>query len=244
VKSAPKVDEQLSRLMDLVVKKFITSWYCGINKSKNNTATSFESLVHSSSMHTLVTIVNMFEKQLDISNLCIRVFQETITHLKDYREFESLALPLSSYITENPSSNFSNIYTEEQAVKHLHDLSMKLLKRALPKQDRSSSMVVALLTEIMGSSVLLSVVNLISDPDYINQKIVAMSIDSENSLEEPPAKLIFPPVLPLISTKASTAKESSSSSQFYIKIVEARRLPAASINGKLYAHVICGIISI
>jgi hypothetical protein len=187
-------------------------------------------------MHTLVTLINLFEKQLDVSNLFLRICQEVIIHFREYREYDAMAMPLDAYFAENPTNHFAKFSTEEQTINYLRELAVKLVKRAVPKHDRSP-LIISLVGEIVGSTVLSSVVNMITDPDWINQRIVAMAIESERN-DESPAKTAFPPVLPLLS--ALEGVKDPTSSQFYIKIVEARRLPIKGNSGKLYAHVICG----
>lgn len=231
-RTVPSIDKQLTRLVDNVVGEFVTKWFDSLNLSRDST---FEVHIHNSLKHALILLINQLENA-DISNLFVRIFQAVIIHLREYREYEHLAIPLDRYLEEN--TPFSVLSTESQSLRFLHELSLRISKRLLPKYERSP-IALSFVAEILGSSIIFPIVQRISDPDWINQLIVTLSIDSEDAaVVTPGISSPLLPILPLVS-KASESKEATSR-QFYVKLVEARQLPVKSISGMIYGQVICG----
>lgn len=232
----PVIDEKLNILFDHIIKNFINTWYLGLNTSKDPL---FASSIHSSGKAALVKL-GILANGVELSNLCLRIFQQLIIHLREYRQFEVTSLPLQDYIKQNQDHHFGRLYTQEQTIQYLKKLSVKITQKglfafhsAVPEFD-NSPIIIAFVSEILCSTVLINLVNLISDPDFINRQILLYA-NQVVETEFIPDFAEIVPLPPVLKTKQEVQPR-----QFYIKIVEARRIPMKGLTGSVYCQVLCG----
>ncbi|KAJ3024038.1 sorting nexin 13 [Thoreauomyces humboldtii] len=115
-------------------------------------------------------------------------------------------------------------------IRHLRGVSMHLAVDLLPRADKSSPIVFEFVHEILATSVLLPIVDMCADPDWINKQIISYLKRKQAKAAIKKAKA---------AERAGTHLGGASQDEIYVKVLEARRLPTTSVNG-LYCAVTCG----
>ena len=162
------MDGTVNRFLDFLIRDFVDNWYDKVNKSQS---TEFQSQVRCS-MNMAFHNFNTFARKSSAVGAIMTVFQAMILHIREYREFELSSLPLPSFVSVNSSSPFSRLYTKSSIQIYLRSLSNLFVLKLLPKEDKSSHLILAILKEVMATSVFEPLVDLICDPDFINRMII------------------------------------------------------------------------
>ncbi|KAJ8324223.1 Sorting nexin-20 [Batrachochytrium dendrobatidis] len=163
-----QVMASIDKLISYIVRDFINGWYVKLNHSNSQ---EFPEAIHVSLREAFVTL-GLSASKMNPVNLVLAVIGVVLTHLREYKHFESTQLSLDEYIQQHPKSVFCRCSTPEQVNEHLRDLSMRISIHILPRADRSSSVVFGIVREILATTVLLSVVNKFSDPDWLNMTLL------------------------------------------------------------------------
>ncbi|KNC97986.1 hypothetical protein, variant [Spizellomyces punctatus DAOM BR117] len=231
---SPSVHNALEQFCGHIVRDFINNWYSNINHSGS---TDFPEAVHASVRHVFIKL-GTSTNEIRPTALALPVFQTIILHMREYRVFESSSLQLDEYLSRNPNSAFNLHRTKDQIFEHLRRLSMHLAVELLPRGDRCSPMVFAFVQEILATSVLLPIVEMCSDSDWINRQLLTFLRKSQASAVAMASKQTGSTGSPQPGLWAPSRKDSSGE-QVYVKVVEARRLPIADMYG-LYCSLLCG----
>ncbi|KAJ1559889.1 hypothetical protein HK405_008967, partial [Cladochytrium tenue] len=249
-----EVDAELTKFLNFFVRDFINNWYAPLNVSNSP---EFPSTIFTSMRQTLVTL-GFSVARMKLPAAFSSVSQSLIDHMREYKAFESSSLPLEVYLSRNPASPF-NQYSDPASIHQLlRQLSAHMIMTCLPRADRHSPVVFSFLREIMATSVLLSLVDLWSDPDYINQALVSYikgelkrKAEEEEELRRGgvSAGLEFDAAGEFsgagLHTRAPPNVVKSASSdptgdQLLIKVVEARHMPATGAGGAFYCALQVG----
>ncbi|TPX73911.1 hypothetical protein CcCBS67573_g04810 [Chytriomyces confervae] len=158
-----------SRLISLIVKDFIKSWYEAINLSHSD---EFPNAV-TASLHSAFLTLGEAAAKTKVVHIVSPITQTLIRHIYEYRILETSTLPLDVYLERNPRSSFNRYVDAKETNKFLRKLSAHIISVILPKQDSESPVVFSILREIVATSVLGGIVDTYSDPDYINQALIA-----------------------------------------------------------------------
>ncbi|KAJ3242009.1 sorting nexin 13 [Chytriomyces hyalinus] len=176
-----------SRLISLIVKDFVKSWYEAINLSHSD---EFPNAV-TASLHSAFLTLGEAAAKTKVVHIVSPITQTLIRHIYEYRVLETSALPLDVYLERNPRSSFNRYLNRflfavsliiymilryvdaKESNKFLRKLSAHIISAILPKQDSESPVVFSILREIVATSVLGGIVDTYSDPDYINQALIA-----------------------------------------------------------------------
>ncbi|KAH6576349.1 hypothetical protein BASA60_004549 [Batrachochytrium salamandrivorans] len=164
----PKVCASMDRLISFIVRDFINGWYAKLNHSNSP---EFPDAVHGSLREAFSTL-GLSASRINPADLILALIGTILSHLREYKNFEASQLPLDEYMEQHPTSIFNKCATTEQINQHLRDLSMRIAIHALPRADRSSPLVFGIVREIVGTTVLLPLVNKFSDPDWLNGAIL------------------------------------------------------------------------
>lgn len=179
------VDGAIGDLLDLVVTIFIDSWYKNISDHEG---------FQGSLRNELWNIVEAFKSHLaetDIAELVfIKILPMINLHFKDYSadsapllsnyQLESkLKVVRSSGKTLHKGVSLStNKLNFEQEKAYLRKITAKLLALVLTEGERQNSVVSLVLREILASTVLFNVVEMLAEGDFVNQMIVKFMGDS------------------------------------------------------------------
>ncbi|KAI9333424.1 PXA domain-containing protein [Obelidium mucronatum] len=232
-----KIESSLNRLISLIIRDFILSWYSAINYSKSDEfATSIDSALH----HGLITF-GFAASKTKVVNAVSPITQTLIRHIYEYRDFEASSLPLEVYLERNPQSSFHKYADSRESNKFLRRISAHIVMSIMPKADRESPVVFSLLREIVGTSVLGNLVETYSDPDYINklligyvkeqEKLAAAQATADSSSGT--SDVLRPISIP---KPVKSTVRSINGDQLFLKVVEAKQLPLGQ--GSVFCRVI------
>ncbi|ORY44516.1 PXA-domain-containing protein [Rhizoclosmatium globosum] len=227
-----KIDEALDRLIHLILKDFVLSWYNPINYSKSD---EFANSVQSS-LHSGLATFGFAAAKTKIVNAISPISQTLIRHIYEYRHFEASSLPLEAYLDKHPLSTFHKYSDSKETNKFLRRISAHIVMATMPKSDRESPVVFSLMREIVATSVLGSIVESYSDPDYLNQLLIGYIRDQQKLAAQRAAQegstsyQLSNNPKPLKSTVRNGYGD-----QLFIKIVEAKHLPLGQ--GSIFCRI-------
>ncbi|KAJ3093138.1 sorting nexin 13 [Quaeritorhiza haematococci] len=232
----PAIEESMGRLLDYIVRDFINNWYNGLNHSGSP---EFPATVRTS-LRLAIVQSGIEARRTNLTAAVLPIFRTLILHVREYRYYESLGCSLDEYIRQHPQSSYGHHLKKETTYAHLRNLSTLIVQSVLPKVDKQSPLVFSFCREIMATSVLLPMLETFSDPDWINQTIVARAHAAaakagESGLEVAqqgsPEKRTR--------TRSNHMPGAPPSDEFYVKVVEARNVPTHGMSG-FYCVVLCG----
>ncbi|XP_050689784.1 sorting nexin-13-like [Eriocheir sinensis] len=175
------IDEQLQSVVSLVVRDFVLNWYTDLSGHH-----AFLGQLHRSLQHSLVVLANRCKSMDWVGYLTTRLVDDIASHLRLFREARSALArtgksgreELIDQFFEREAEKEKDICRDEVCLKpdaekdYLSDLAEILLYYILPPEDFSNAPLCAAVLEILVSSVVLPLVTLVSDPDYINTLII------------------------------------------------------------------------
>ncbi|KAJ3323955.1 hypothetical protein HDV06_000931 [Boothiomyces sp. JEL0866] len=165
---SPELEAVLNKFISNIVRDFINGWYNNLNVSKK---TDFPDAVHSAIFDSFVTLGNSARK-INPTNLILSTMESVIQHVKEYREFDLSGLDMQDYLKVKPESRFNRFNSRKAIVDHLCEQSMKLIIHILPRADRNSPALFAIVQEIVGTTVLLPIIDKITNPAFINESLL------------------------------------------------------------------------
>ncbi|TPX56108.1 hypothetical protein PhCBS80983_g04783 [Powellomyces hirtus] len=216
-------------LVDHIMRDFIDNWFQNINHSRSP---AFPQAVREALEHGFLKLKDSLSTTRLTPQIILPVFQRVIAHLREYRALEASTLGLAEYQNRNPKSPFNAHRNRDDVISHLRVISMLLAVELLPRADKSSPVVFEFANEILATSVLLPIVEMCSDPDWINQQLVSYLKRKQKKAAAKAAKAREGPG-PAFLPGATVEDE------IYVKVLEARKLPLAGVND-LYCSVLCG----
>jgi sorting nexin-25 len=182
---SPVVTQSIDKLIGLVLRDFVNSWYSGISRRP-----TFTNEVDRAIRASLASILEKVE-DLDIVGIAVsRIVPMVTTHMNDFYEAERTVRgkKLTRNVTESdeldlaiaakfkngklhPAASlaFSDTKTVQQA--HLRSIVMRLVPNVLPPNMTTSPAVTALIKELVTCAVLFPVVQILAEPDTWNQLI-------------------------------------------------------------------------
>ena len=81
-------------------------------------------------------------------------------------------MPLESYLRKHPESSFSRLATMESRYNYLKPLANILIEKNIIKSERTSTILHGFLNELLATNILNSIVEVLSDPDFLNQQLL------------------------------------------------------------------------
>ncbi|KAI9094978.1 PXA domain-containing protein [Phlyctochytrium arcticum] len=221
----PVISSALNGFINHIVRDFVNNWYQNINHSKSS---DFPDAVFTTLRHSLLKL-GVCAKDVRVASLSLPIYQSVVEHMREYRNFEKSSLPLDEYLAGNAISPFHKLRERTDIINHIRALSMQLTVEILPRAERSSPMVFNFVHEVLATSVLLPIVDMCSDSDWINRQMIAY-------LQKKEAK---------VTAKHLAAQEISKESPYegdhiYVKVLEARGLPVIDAS-EVYCTLLCGV---
>lgn len=186
----PAIDDPLSEVLNYVLRDYVYTWYLGLSTDEAFTD-HIRDLVHQ-------VIINFSSRANGVDwvqYLTIQLVDDFASHLRLFRQAQTkLKLKKNNAADGNAKapdllSLFFNLETtmeqkllcrdlvcisKEREMEYLQHLGEVLLYLLLPPDDFHNKVMRVFLRELLVNTVLLPVINLVSDPDYINQTIVWM----------------------------------------------------------------------
>jgi sorting nexin-25 len=184
---SPVVTQGIDKLIGLVQRDFVNSWYGAISRRP-----TFTNEVDRAIRASLASLLEDVER-LDIVGVTVsRVVPMVTTHMNDFYEAERTVRgkKLTRNVTESdeldlaiaakfrngklhPAASlaFADTKTVQQA--HLRNIVVRLLPRLLPADMTTSPAVTALIKELVTCAVLFPVIQILAEPDTWNQLIAS-----------------------------------------------------------------------
>ncbi|KAJ3025428.1 UNVERIFIED_CONTAM: sorting nexin 13 [Siphonaria sp. JEL0065] len=233
------IEPALSRFVKHICADFVESWFSQINYSKSD---EFTNSVEAAIRHGLCAFGAAASKT-KVTTVASPVAQTIVRHIDEYRAFETAALPLQLYLERNPHSPFHKYADSKETNKFLRRISAHIVMSIMPKADRESPVVFSFLREIVATSVLGSLVETYSDPDYINKSLIeyvkeqqkAASVQLE-ALDSASPENVAGPKLNNIPKPVKSAVRSVNGDQLFLKIVEAKQMPLGQ--GSVFCRIL------
>ncbi|CAN8012534.1 unnamed protein product, partial [Ixodes pacificus] len=157
------VDARLNEILDLCIRDFVLPWYRQLVPDHQ----CFCMLLRSEMWRVLRNIKERCHKMDDVKLLTDHMVRRLQSHLRAAR----LASGRSGEKRPFPLSPF--LETPEKELDHLRQVSDFLLALLLPSEYALCISVRHLLREILACLVLQPTVEMVADPDYLNQKLVS-----------------------------------------------------------------------
>lgn len=184
----PEIDMEMAEMLDFILRDYVHSW-----NSLLNHCNDFPNEIRRSLIFT-VSGLSAKIRQVDwIPFLTTRFVFDLSNHVKLYKKAREMVRNGSSPDIESgffdselnlnneasSSSSSSALIcrdkistTHEDEIRYLQDISDLILFELLPKEDFSAQTLRTLTRELLVNVVLKPVLDLISEPDFINQQIV------------------------------------------------------------------------
>ena len=181
--SSPIVDEQLSKIITLLLRDYISSWFSTLSNDEELYTEITKLVAH---------ILSELEHRLSKVDWVVLITQDMphvlINHIREHRacsEKFGTAYAGGKSLEElfhgcQPHIALSSPDAERDYVRRIADM---LLDTLLPPQEYQSDTIRLLLREILTSNVFLMLIDYFSDPDYLNEMILRV-LDPE-LLESP-----------------------------------------------------------
>ncbi|KAI9670669.1 MAG: Intermediate filament protein [Alyxoria varia] len=181
------VSRSLDSILRLIIRDFVESWF-----SRLSNGTTFPNEIDRAVRYAL-SIVSTRLASLNVVDVGIkRILPAISAHLEHFVEAERVVrgkdIPKNVTETEelnvavaakydngklHPAASLAASKTSAPQQKHLRSLVEKLLPRLLPPNMATSPSVMVLVKEIIACAVILPIMKLLSDPDFLNQQIEA-----------------------------------------------------------------------
>ncbi|KIJ53798.1 hypothetical protein M422DRAFT_775777 [Sphaerobolus stellatus SS14] len=184
----PVLSASLNDILIMIVRDFVLVWYRNLSSSPSF-PTAVSGLLHS----TMDSLIQRLE-DVDLASLIVhRILPKVTTHIEQFRNSE-MALRgagLERHLTESEEldlllagryagpggklhpavDNLASAVTKQTEEAHLRMLIDKVLPLVLPPDAAGSKAVRVVAREIVSCSVLVPVMDLLSDPDFWNRTI-------------------------------------------------------------------------
>jgi hypothetical protein len=174
----PQLAKALDEFVGFVVRDFIDSWYRNLNHSKSR---EFPDAVHTSIYAAFVTLGKSIS-QVNATDMILAVMKVVIEHVKEYRQFDLTGLDIKDYLEQYPQSRFHRIHSRELIIEKLREQTMKLSLHVLPRADKSSAAVFGICREIVATTVLLPIIDKVTNPVWLNETLL-------NSIKQKPGEI-------------------------------------------------------
>ena len=174
----PTLLNEVEKFAEYVVRDFINElFYNKINHSKSSDFP--DSVIQGLKM----VMLKLGVCQVNPTDLLLALFRVLISHVKEYKKFDLTLLDMKDYLETNLHSKFHRLKDRDSLIHHLREISMKLCVYLLPKSERSSLCGFAIVQEILATTVLLPILEKISQPDLINSALLSLLMMEKNEME-------------------------------------------------------------
>ncbi|KAG8194863.1 hypothetical protein JTE90_017295 [Oedothorax gibbosus] len=184
------IDDPLQEVLHYAFRDYINTWYSEISNDEDF-LTSLKDLVRK----IIVAFSTRFKEVEWVQYLTTRLVDDFASHLRLFRQAQSklkdsqkrdptscvsllsLFFNFETAMEDNLSRSYVCI-SKRNENEYLQELCEVILYIILPKEDFQNLVSRLILREIIVSAAVLPIINLVSDPDYINQIIVWLCKDT------------------------------------------------------------------
>ncbi|KAG0213963.1 hypothetical protein BGX31_001179, partial [Mortierella sp. GBA43] len=168
---SPDIDPMVEEIISFALRDFINEPLGLVSEGQHNIP------LRSALVTMSMTVFNRLSNMRLPETALLGVFglqNSFIVHLRAYRELRTSRLPIEEYVSKHANSNsvLGRCYRQEERVKQIRSIARDLCQSLLPKKDQQSMALFAVMQEIMAKLVLESTLELLCDPDYVNQLII------------------------------------------------------------------------
>ncbi|KAG0166331.1 hypothetical protein DFQ28_001542 [Apophysomyces sp. BC1034] len=156
----PPLTAIVNEILDCIYFDFVQSWWDPLNTNHDD---EFEQIVRSRFNASVSRVEKTLLKQER---------NDLVMATRECRALETAGVPLDTYIIENPQSPFAQLLSKAEQHQQLRSLTSTILRRLLPKEDADSPTVMCLLREMLATHLFGNILDVCSDPDFINCWIV------------------------------------------------------------------------
>ncbi|KAG1145150.1 hypothetical protein G6F37_005853 [Rhizopus arrhizus] len=171
----------VNQLLDYFMRDFISNWWKELNVYKD---TQFEKITRQKLNGVCVQVekilMNQDKNDIVMSTL-YGVANTLIIHMRECRAFEESEVSIEDYVRRNPQSPFGQLLSKKEQHQQLRGLSQTLLKRALVGSEKESDLLMSLLKELLATFLWGNILDILSDPDFLNCTIIDLLSDDETS---------------------------------------------------------------
>ncbi|VVC41628.1 Hypothetical protein CINCED_3A021183 [Cinara cedri] len=180
------IDQQLSDIMDYILRDYVYPWYDKLSDDED-----FPDHLHKSASY-LVRCMAKRLQQVDFQQfVCTHLSEEVAKHIHIYRkslkamvtkssediDFEAIFFQLEQDNDRLGTSHANVCLDENYERKWLRDISEALLYHVIPECDFNCRTIRVLIREIIANKIFLTTINMLSNPDYVNQLIIWLCSD-------------------------------------------------------------------
>ncbi|RUS33418.1 PXA domain-containing protein [Jimgerdemannia flammicorona] len=170
-------------LFDLFTRDYVLSWWTNMNHLDD---AEFQAQVRVSMNAVIMNLEACLLRHQRNDLVLVAMYavaNSLIIHMRENRALEASTIPIPDYIRSNPQSPFAQYLPRSAQYTYFRELSTLVLKRLLPADDATSPVLTVLLRELFASHLFESTIEMCSDPDWINLRIVEY-LSSEKGKEK------------------------------------------------------------
>ncbi|CEG67383.1 hypothetical protein RMATCC62417_03821 [Rhizopus microsporus] len=171
----------IDQLLDYFIRDFIANWWTPLNVYED---VQFEKItrekLNGACMQLEKILMNQDRNDIVMSTL-YGVANTLIIHMRECRALEESEISIEDYVRRNPQSPFAQLLSKHEQHQQLRGLSQTLLKRALTGPEKESNLLMSLLRELLATFLFGNILDILSDPDFLNCWIIDLLSDQASS---------------------------------------------------------------
>jgi len=177
------LDKAIQEVIDLCIRDFCLSWFRDIGKDE----TAFVEILNKEIWTIIENLLERFRHVDNLNFLCNELVFLLNNHFHDLRLSDARKFPGQT----TPFLLHPCLKTKETEINHVRACSEVLILSLLPSNISNCSVTKYILREVIAGSLILSTVESICDPDYINQTLVIYLEDREKIIETQKQKYAY-----------------------------------------------------
>ena len=176
------LDKTIQEVLDLVIRDFCLSWFRDIGKDE----TAFVELLSKEVWTVIENLLVRLDAVDRMNFLCKDLIDLLYNHFHDLRLSDS-----RKYLGKTPFLLHPCLEVKESEIKYLRKCAEALLYCLLPESDSNCGAMRYILREIVAGSILLTTIESVCEPDYINQTLVIYLEDKEKMTETQKQQYVY-----------------------------------------------------
>ncbi|XP_060853904.1 sorting nexin-13 [Rhopalosiphum padi] len=180
------IDHQLSDIMDYILRDYVYPWYDKLSDDED-----FPIQIHKSTSYLISCMAKQLQQIDFLQFVCTNLSEEVAKHIRIYRkslkatstknseevDFETLFFQHEQDVDRLGTSHANVCLDENYERKWLRDISEALIYHIIPENDFNCRTIRILIREIISNKLFLTTINMLSNPDYVNQLIIWLCSD-------------------------------------------------------------------
>ncbi|XP_025424550.1 sorting nexin-13 [Sipha flava] len=180
------IDQQLSDIMEYIFRDYVYPWYDKISDDED-----FPNQLHNSASYLISCMAKRLQQVDFLQFVCTQLSEEVAKHIRIYRkslkamaaknseeiDFETIFFQHEQDVDRLNTSHANVCLDENYERKWLRDITEALLYHLAPENDFRCKTIRILICEIIANKVFLTTINMLSNPDYVNQLIIWLCSD-------------------------------------------------------------------